>query len=368
MARGSLNLTRIDTGLYPTNFIRINVTGEEGRPVENLKKEDFKVTENGKEQKVLELVQSNDKFGNTRIVMMIDTSSSMEESLPDVKKAASAFIDCLFGEDQVAVLAFSSSSLLVSDFTSDPASVKASIEGLRAMGETSLYDSTLRAIDMLQEKGGDNCAVIVLTDGVDTASGNGLGDGLTMCIKKSREAGVPIYTIGLGNEANQFILQKLADSTGGIFKAAPSSADLEEIYKALGSQIKKQAWLKYTACRTAWPGTVVNVTVRLENRNIGIIEKSITYKVPVQWWKLILSYLMIESAFVVLTYFVFRLLWKKIGLNPVAATNLSIIILIIATLIWYSFIFIRFVPFYIFIPAAILQLLLLAIPIKKLAG
>ena len=359
-----LRLNRIDTTLYPTNFLNVTIIGKEGKSIDGLTKENFKVFEEGKEQKVLDVVQSDEKGQKIYIVLAIDCSSSMGHAMEDTKNAAKSFLTNIGPQDEVAVLSFANTYTLKSDFTQDREVLNSAIDGLKAHGGTSLYASTHKALTMFDEVEDGNKAVIVLTDGRNTVSGS-----LQECLDTSFEKGVPVFTIGLGNSVDQASLTKLADETGGIFRHAPDSTELEEVYKSLATHLKKQYWVKYAASPQKWPKTKVkDVTVRLNKVKGGSgLESSLSfYIVPLQWWKLITAYILIELVLILLTYLLFRLFWNKMNMNPIAATRLSIFILIVLTIVWYSLVFFRFVPFLYFILIAIAQLVLLIIPIRAL--
>ncbi|MCE1249067.1 MAG: VWA domain-containing protein [Firmicutes bacterium] len=364
--RVNMHLHRIDTDLYPTNFMNISIIGSEGKLVEGLKEENFQVFENGKPQKVLKVVSSDQKGAPLEVVLVIDCSSSMTPAMDDTKKAACAFVDYLSPQDKVAVLSFSNIYYLNCDFTNDKEELKAAINKLQPNGGTSLYMTVSEAASMFSRKEEANRAVIALTDGRNNGPYT-----LENCVEDSRKHNVPIFTIGLGPDIDPDSLGLLANQTGGIYKNAPASSDLEEIYKMMATQLKKQYWVEYQASPEHWPKTSVNAMVRLKSVPGGSgLENSLIYYVPVQWWKLITFYILIELALIILTYFMFRLFWRRMGMNPVTATRIAIFALMFLTVVWYFFLFFRVVPlswYLYFILIGIAQPLLLLIPVKIMA-
>jgi len=358
-----LKLNRTDATLYPTNFLNITIIGKEGKPIEGLTKENFQVFEDGKEQKVLDVVQSDEKGSTIYVALVIDTSGSMNPAMEDTKKAATAFLEYLSPQDQVAVISFSNMYALQCDFTGDREVLKTAIKELKPLGGTALYSSVYQTLDIFDKVEEGNRAIIVLTDGRNNMPGS-----MEQCIDKSRLNGVPVFTIGLGHGVDKSSLSTLASETGGIFRFAPTTSELEEIYKSLANQLKKQYWVKYKASPQHWPKTPVKSSVKLQKvPGAAGMESSLTYIVPLQWWKLITAYILIELALIFLTYFLFRLFWRKMNMDPVASTRLSIIILMVLTLIWFTLIFVRFVPIWLFLLIALGQLVILFIPIKLMA-
>lgn len=355
-----LKLNRTDTTLYPTNFLNITIIGKEGKPIEGLKPENFQVFEDGKEQKVLDVVQSDEKGSTIYVALVIDTSGSMNPAMEDTKKAATAFLEYLSPQDQVAIISFSNTYTLQCDFTGDREILKSAIKELKPIGGTALFYSVNQTLGIFDKVEEGNRAIIVMTDGRNNMPGS-----TQQCIDKSRLNGVPVFTIGLGPLVDKASLSNLASETGGIFRFAPTSSELEEIYKSLANQLKKQYWVKYKASPQHWPKTPVKASVKLQKvPGATGLESYLAYIVPLQWWKLITAYVLIEFALIFLTYFLFKLFWRKMNMDPVAATRLSIIILMILTVVWYTLMFVRFVPIWLFLLIAFGQLIILFIPIK----
>jgi VWFA-related protein len=334
----TLRLNRIDTTLYPTNFLNVTVIGPDGKPIENLKPENFVVMEEGKEQKVLDVAQSNEKDPSIHVVLVIDCSSSMIPNMDDTKNAAKLFLQNLSPDDKAALISFSTDVTLDSNFTNDRKPLETAIDNLKPRNATALYWATKDSIDLFKDVKSGNKAVLVLTDGMNNGPGSA-----DECIKKSVNAGVPIFTIGLGNSLDAS-LDTMARDTGGIYRHAPTSADLADVYKSLAAQLKKQLWVKYVAKPQKWPKTPVQASIRLQNVpgwSSGT-ENSLMYIVPVQWWKIILSFVLVEIILILLTYFLFWFFWKKMSMSPVASTNFSVALLVVLTLIWYTVMFIPF--------------------------
>jgi len=289
-----IKLNRVDTTLYPTNFLNVTIISKDGKPIEGLTKDHFQVMEEGKEQKVLDVVQSDEKGAKLFIVLVIDASGSMGQAMDDTKAAAESFLDYLSPEDQVAILSFSNFYTLLCDFTSDRETLKTAIKSLKPMGGTALYSSTAKALTMFENIEEGNKVIIVLTDGRNNRPG-----AMEECINLSHANGVPIFTIGLGDSVDKTSLSLMASETGGMFRHAPTSGELEEVYKSLATQLKKQYWVKYAASPQKWPKSPSSVSIQLKNViGAGGQQSSLRYIVPLQWWKLITAYILVELAWI----------------------------------------------------------------------
>lgn len=360
--QATVHLNRVDSNLYPTNFLNVTVIGKDGRPIEDLKPENFTVMEDEKEQKVLDVVQSDQKGAPIYVALIIDASGSMHGAMDDTKNAAKAFVKQLSANDKVALISFADVSNLECSFTDDKTAMESAIDNIKSFGATALYASIYEALDLFADVEG-NKAIVVLTDGRNNQWGTS-----RECITKSIEKGVPVYTIGLGGSVDRESLENIAMETGGMFRHAPASSDLEEIYKSLASQLKSQLWVKYQAKPEKWPKTAARVSIRLKNTPGAGMVSYLNYQVPLQWWKLISGYVLLEVVLILVCYLLFKLMWQKMGMDPVAATRLAILILFVLTGVWYWAIFFKFVPLLYFSLIGLAQAILLIIPIKMLSS
>ncbi len=167
---------------------------------------------------------------------MIDVSGSIVGGKPEeVKKAAMHFISLLKEDDEVGVIAFSDTSTVVCSLTSDKQKVKNEISSLNVSGSTNIWDSVDEALEMLRREGGSK-AVILLTDGGRNVFTFKTREGVA---RKAVKLGVPMYTIGLGGDADVNELEALASETGGKFYFAPTPEDLKNIYGEIAKEMAR---------------------------------------------------------------------------------------------------------------------------------
>jgi Mg-chelatase subunit ChlD len=191
-------------------------------------------------------------------MLIMDRSESMDwdgnatygSRLADAKAAAKEFIGLLNSEyDRVGLVSFSGdggdygSVTLDEALTDDFSVVSDSIDGLIAYGATDIGDAIDLAIKVETEEDDTSEAVrigILLTDGsANRPNGRGYGEDpmdVQYAIDKAKEADgedITIYTIGLGSEINETMLQEIADITGGKYYYTLDSTDLEDIFKEI---------------------------------------------------------------------------------------------------------------------------------------
>jgi len=127
--------------------------------------------------------------------LLIDTSGSMTRKLSRAVEALRSFTSSIHPEDDVFLLEFNHQPALLQDFTDSRSLLNKALTLLRAGGGTALYDAVLEGLRRVQQGRHAKKAILVITDGMDTASFSSL----SRVVKLARRAGVLIYTVGIGN-------------------------------------------------------------------------------------------------------------------------------------------------------------------------
>jgi Ca-activated chloride channel family protein len=168
LARGQNadDVVRIDTSLVQLN---IGVADRQGRPVTDLQPNNLKVYEDGALQSLTSFESTTTPFS---LALLLDMSGSTLGFRQNLKLAASRFIDALAPEDRVAVIGFNERAELLTTFTADRKKIAWAIERADGRGGTHLYSTLEYALRELAKEGKRRKAIIVLTDGLDTAMRN----------------------------------------------------------------------------------------------------------------------------------------------------------------------------------------------------
>ncbi len=203
----------------------------------------FRVFEDGREQEIAKFELVDDL--PITIGIALDTSGSMIESLPEAKRAAIDFLHNLTGpRDKSFAVSFSNRPNLIMARTSDVGAVEESLEGLHAVGNTSLYDAIVTSLYYFRGVR-NRRALILLSDGEDTASGIQYQDAL----EYARRSGVVIYTIGLQipklSMGVRGKLSELAKETGGRDFFISKAVDLRDVYDAIERELRSQYLIAY---------------------------------------------------------------------------------------------------------------------------
>ncbi|HXM78330.1 MAG TPA: VWA domain-containing protein [Thermoanaerobaculia bacterium] len=235
---------------------------DKGRPVSGLQASNFKVFEDGAIQKV----ESFEYVKNLTLSLgvMIDTSASMLESLPDAEQAAISFLDYSIGpKDRAFTVSFDNEPYILSKLTNRKDKLYRSMAGLRAEGSTALYDAIVFGLYQFTGVKGKK-ALILVTDGKDTAS----KFAYDTTLEYVRKAGIAIYGIGLrisGTDLEvKYKLNKLANATGGQTFYIDSAKHLDAIYRQINEELRSQYLLTYYSTNLAGKDQWHKVEVKVE--------------------------------------------------------------------------------------------------------
>jgi Ca-activated chloride channel homolog len=159
------DVVRVDTSLVS---VPVSVLDRDGRFIPDLKREDFTVFENGVQQSIAYFEPADKPF---TVALLLDTSPSTQFHLWQIKEAAIAFAKQLRPQDRVLVVSFNDQVLLLTEVTNDLNVISAVIEEHANMGSaTRVYDAVHLVIKERLNKIKGRKAIVVFTDGVDTAS------------------------------------------------------------------------------------------------------------------------------------------------------------------------------------------------------
>jgi Ca-activated chloride channel family protein len=151
----------------------VSVMDRDGRYIPNLRKEDFRLWEEGVEQDVAFFSSVDKPFS---LVLMIDTSGSTRFRLEDIQDAAITFVNQLRADDQVMVVSFDDDVRVLSEFTNDRNRLRDAIRHTRTGNGTRLYDAVDMVMNQKLSHVSGRKAVVLFTDGVDTTSRHGSYD------------------------------------------------------------------------------------------------------------------------------------------------------------------------------------------------
>jgi VWFA-related protein len=192
----------------PLVNVPVLVTTKDGQFIPGLKKDNFRIYEDGVQQNV-----SNFEVSQAPItaVLLVEFAATNYYFMVDALNASYAFATALKKDDWVAVVSYDMKPHIMVDFTQDKQAIFGALNQLRIPGftETNLFDALYDTLDRVDGLEGHKY-VIMVTTGIDTFSKLNL-DQITKKIKSTKD--VTIFPISVG-----FALREYYESHGG---AAP---------------------------------------------------------------------------------------------------------------------------------------------------
>ncbi|MDQ3179949.1 MAG: VWA domain-containing protein [Acidobacteriota bacterium] len=183
----SEEVVRVDTSLV---VVPTKVTDRNNKNITNLKKNDFRLYEDGIEQQIASFADTDTPF---TIALVLDVSNSTQNKLKVIKQAAIAFLDQLRPNDRVIIFTFDNHLTKVIEGTVDNLSnIQNSIAFSQTGGTTSIYDMIGSVTNDYLGKIGGKKAMIVFTDGIDTSSNH---QTFSSSVRLAEESNILIYPI-----------------------------------------------------------------------------------------------------------------------------------------------------------------------------
>jgi len=238
--------------------LNATVLDDNGRIVNDLKKDDFHVFEDGVPQTIVAF-QHQDLPVSMGI--LIDNSGSMRDKRAAVNTAALDLVKASNPQDEAFVVNFSDEAFIDQDFTSNIAKLRDGLAHIDSKGGTALYDAVVASADQLA-KGAKRPkqVLLIVTDGEDNASSLNL----EQTIRRVQDLQGPVvYSIGLlfgdeggGREAHRAkrALQLLSNETGGIAYFPKSLENVDQICAEVARDIRNQYTIGYHSTKPASEG------------------------------------------------------------------------------------------------------------------
>jgi len=249
------------------DLVRISavVHDSQGRPVLGLSRVDFELDEDGQP---LPIVEFESDATSVSLAVLVDASGSMKLAgrMAAARETVGHVISWVEADrDEVTLLSFDKRLRTIQPFTTQPSKVLEHLGELEAYGLTSLYDAIVDAARALATRSRARRAVVVVTDGVDTAS-------VLTPPEVSRiasEIDVPIYVVAIRvgpdriggmpetdtvpDDASQASLDDLVRWTGGAAFMAGTPAETSLAARRILSELRHQYLIAFEANpRAGW--------------------------------------------------------------------------------------------------------------------
>jgi Ca-activated chloride channel homolog len=254
-------------------LLDVTVVDPSNKPVMDLKRDDFVVTDEKIAQKIEYF--SRDQVP-VSLVFAIDTSGSMRPKLDQVVKSSTNLVKESRPGDEMAVIEFKDQPELLEEFTGDVNDVIDTLNGLVASRQTAMLDALYLAADYSSKEGKNRRkAVLVVTDGLDNDSYYKFGE----VVNHLREIDVQIYLIGFINDLDrdsglfkkspkekaEALLSKLAEETGGKAFFPKELSEVQAIAQQISLDLRTQYSIGYYPTNSVKDGSFHAVKVQVNS-------------------------------------------------------------------------------------------------------
>jgi Ca-activated chloride channel family protein len=255
---------RADSNLV---VIPVSVTDTSNRFVLGLRKEDFKLFDNGVEQGVAHFSGEDVPLS---IGLAFDISGSMDYKLTTSRDAAALFLKALNPDDEAFLVQFNDKVSLPVGFTNHPQEIRTALQQVQPGGLTALLDAIKFALSEMKNAKNPRKAIVIVSDGGDNHSTYTAAQIEALV----READVEIYAMGvfdplfsLGLTPEEIsgprLLSEIAAQTGGRAFAASVPGDLPSVAARIAIELRNQYVLGYYPKAQARDGKYHTVEVKL---------------------------------------------------------------------------------------------------------
>jgi len=247
--------------------IPVSVTDAVNRFVLGLRKEDFRLFDNGVEQPIA--VFSGEDLPLS-VGLTFDISGSMDYKMSTSRDAAALFLKTLYSSDEAFLVEFNDKVELSVPFTNRSQEIQTALKNVQPGGMTALLDAVRFSLGEMKKARNPRKAIVIVSDGGDNHSKYTAAQIEALV----READVQIYAMGVFDPLASLtltpeevsgprLLSEVATQTGGRAFAAAMSGDLPSVAARIAVELRNEYVLGYYPKNQARDGAYHTVEVKL---------------------------------------------------------------------------------------------------------
>jgi VWFA-related protein len=279
------DVIRVDSQLVTLNISVIDRGTNRG--LAGLGQTDFKLFEDGDEQRIVQFDSSSAPFD---LILLIDLSGSTREVVKLIRAAALRFVQAARPADRIGVIVFAGEATVISPLTADRELLRQRIETIdTARGDTKLYDATNFAMDevLKESKKSRRSAIVLMSDGLDGTIPGISGqvgskrtyqetlrniqefDGVlyTLWLNTEYEAMSPLDTQPEAFDTGHDRMKEMADAGGGVFYEVERLTDLAGAYEQVVADLGTMYSLAYRPSNSTRDGRWRAIRIKVERTN-----------------------------------------------------------------------------------------------------
>lgn len=280
----SEEIIKVETDLVT---IPVSVFDRGGSYIRDIRQDEFAIFEDGEQQEVAYFGTTEQPF---TVVLLLDTSPSTEYKIEEIRDAAIAFVGQLKPHDRVMVIEFDGKTNVLADLTGDRKTIRKAIKRADFGDGTALYDAVNFTLANKLSQIQGRKAIVLFTDGVDTASSKAGIDSTIALAEESDSMIFPVYYNTLketsareldsygrpapGTTAKEYeigrkYLEELSSYTGGrIFQPESTPGGLKMAFEGIAEELRRQYSIGYIPKTDGEPGQRKEIKVRVDRPNL----------------------------------------------------------------------------------------------------
>jgi Ca-activated chloride channel homolog len=234
--------------------VTVTVRDTDGRLVTGLTRDDFDVFEDGDPQVITQFTRERVPVS---VGVLLDISDSMfGRKIDEARGAVNGFLfEQLDTQDEFFILAFNHRPHVMTTWTHTEDVVHQALDSLKPTGGTAVYDAVLEALPVVARRNRERGALLIVSDGADTASTAKLSD-VRFGLRRSQAF---VYAIAIDSPSTRAInrsvnpttLREITDESGGRTEVVQSTADIAVASARIADELNHQYVLGYTSSHGA---------------------------------------------------------------------------------------------------------------------
>ncbi len=210
--------------------VYVKVVDRAGRPAPDLRREDFRVFEDGVEQEIAYFGPLADPF---TVVLALDARKSDGPRVEEVREAASAFVDALRPGDRAMIVSVGEETKTLAGPTGDAQALKASLRNLKAgRSPARLYDTVSSLLRGSFRGVSGRKALVLLTDGIDRFSYRGSYEDTVLDVERGDVLVYPVQYDSMDRTS-----KKVTGNAIFLYEVAAADVYLRDMARKSGTQV-----------------------------------------------------------------------------------------------------------------------------------
>lgn len=264
------------------------VTDEDGNVLAGLKREHFRILDNGKPQVITQFEPTDDPI--TIVILMEYSGLAYDYFAYKAAYWGSGFLDHLDSKDWVALITYDMRSTIQVDFTHNKVEVRDALSALSYPGfsDANLFDAIAYTLENLEHVKGKK-SILLVTTGTDTFSQNTLDQ----TMQRLKQSDVTIFCVGIaesefmaaemrrGGPSVSYLqaknqLDTFARLTGGIAYFPRFEGEIPDIFRSVVGFLRSEYEIGFSPAKTSLDGKYHKLKVEMvapDGRPLTIINK-----------------------------------------------------------------------------------------------